>query len=130
MLGGGLRHTCTALGRKRGAGVCRRCPIEQRTTNDYCGWSLESDGAYCKNDDEVYSPEPRTGNLDKERVIRIFSVRMREVIFTEGIAEDIRECKGAKQKVVQEGCLGLKERRASNLRVNYLNLTQVWTGLR
>ena len=61
------------------------------------------------DDDEIYLPELRTGSLDMERVTRIFSVRMREVIFTEGIAEEIRKCKSAKQKVIQGGCLGLKE---------------------
>jgi hypothetical protein len=103
-----FRGRSAALGRKQSAGVCRRCPIEQRTTNDCCGWGLES--AYCKNDDdEIYLPELRTGSLDMERVTRIFSVRMREVMFTEGIAEEIRKCKSAKQKVIQGGCLGLKE---------------------
>lgn len=84
-----FRGGSAALGRKRSASVCRRCPIEQRTTNAYCGWGLES--AYCKNDDdEVYLPELRTGSLDMERVTRIFSVRMREVTLTEAIAQSRR----------------------------------------
>jgi hypothetical protein len=33
-----VRHRCTALGRKRSAGVCKRYPTGQRTTNDYRSW--------------------------------------------------------------------------------------------
>jgi hypothetical protein len=48
-----------------------------------------------KRDDEGCLPEPWAASLDKERVTRIFSVRMREVVVTESIVEDIT-CKNAK----------------------------------
>lgn len=92
----GLRYRCGALGRKRSAEVRRRRRIGQRTTNDYYGWArLGSDGVRVRQERGCL-PEPCAASLDRGRVTRIFSVRMREVVVTEGIAEDICKRKGGK----------------------------------
>lgn len=117
----GLRGRCTALG---SAEVCRRCPIGQRTTNDHCGWGSVLSQIALEEDEEEGLPEPRAARLAMERVTRIFSVRIREAVVIEDIAEDICRCESAKQKVIQEGRLDLEERQASSLRMDSLDLTQ------
>jgi hypothetical protein len=42
-----------------------------------------------QDDDDGFLPEFWVASLDKERVTRIFSVRMREVVVTESIVGDI-----------------------------------------
>ena len=99
----GLRNRCGVLGRKRSAEVRRRRLIGQRTTDDYYGWvRLWSDGAQVRQEREIL-PEPCPASLDRGRVTRIFSVRMREVVVTEGIAEDICKRKGG--KLIQQRAL-------------------------
>jgi hypothetical protein len=117
----GLRGKCAVLG---SAEVCRRCPIGQRTTKDHCGWGSVPSQIALDEDEEDCLPEPWAARLLMERVTRIFSVRMREAVDIEGIAEDICRCESAKQKVIQEGCLDLEERQASSLRMDSLDLTQ------
>ena len=50
-------------------------------------------GQMVLDEDEDWLPEHWAAS---ERVTRIFSVRMREAVATEGMTEDICECKGAK----------------------------------
>jgi hypothetical protein len=63
-----------------------------------------------EEDEEDCLPEPWAARLAMERVTRIFSVRIREVVVIECIAEDICGCESAKQKVIQEGHLELDGR--------------------
>ena len=75
-------------------------------------------------DEKDCLPEPWAARLAMERVTRVFSVRIREVVVIECIAEDKRRCENTKQKVIQERHLELEERLASSLRVASLDLTQ------
>lgn len=75
-------------------------------------------------DEKDCLPEPWAARLAMERVTRVFSVRIREVVVIECIAEDKRRCENTKQKVIQERHLELEERQASSLRVASLDLTQ------
>ncbi|KAH9989007.1 hypothetical protein BJV77DRAFT_1018934 [Russula vinacea] len=98
-----FRGGSAALGRKRSASVCRRCPIEQRTTNAYCGRAQDGKSGHGACNTHILS-ENEGSNIDRSH--------------------------SAKQKVIQGGCLGLKGRQVSNLRMIYSNLNQVWTRLR